>query len=120
MTFSDLNYYWVKSQRNGRMYRLNRIERSFYRACLLLAKLKGVIVNSTVVSMLAEIIQRIESFKVKALRRGFERVCEMVACFKRSGVLNWAPCVRSWLREESYILYLGFMALNEPPRMPYG
>lgn len=119
LTFNDLNHFWVKGLRSGRIFRLNSIERSFYRACLLLAKLKGAIVNSTLVSMLTKVISEIEPLKVKAFRMGFERLREMVVCFKRSGVFNWAPCLRGWLREESYILYLGLMALNEPLRMPY-
>lgn len=119
LTFEDLEYYWVKGCRNGRLYRLKRMERGFYRACMLFAKLKKVIVSETVVTMLNRIIERLMPLKEKAFKEGGRRIEELKAYFNRSGVFKWASRVLEWLTDKTYIMYLGFMEIYSPPRFAW-
>jgi len=82
---------------------------------MLLAKIKGVLINPKVVSMLLDIIKKLtQTPKYEALRRGWKRIREMLSTFRRNGVLNWAPRVREWMSDERFIIYLGFMEMNNP------
>lgn len=72
----------------------------------------GRIVSVFVASRLKAIMRILtESLKAKALEAGLNKAYEILS----SRILKWAPQVETWLEEESYILYLGFMSLNDPP-----
>ena len=110
VSYLELRAVWVKGFRNGNLNRLDRFKRAFYRACMLYARRTGRIVNRLLIGQLREVIDALlSSPRVQALRAGFERAREMLS----SRVLVWAPCVKSWLRNETYLVYLGFMRLND-------
>lgn len=43
--YLELKAFWVRGFRNGNLYRLGRIARGFYKACLIYARVKGRIVR---------------------------------------------------------------------------
>ncbi|MEM3679352.1 MAG: hypothetical protein QXU47_05855 [Candidatus Bathyarchaeia archaeon] len=107
--YYELKLCWVKGVRNGNLRRLTSLQKSYYRACLIFARRVGRIVSVFVVSRLKAIMNvLVESPKASALEAGLKRVYEILS----SRVLKWAPQVKEWLREESFILYLGFMEMN--------
>jgi hypothetical protein len=98
--------------RSGRFWRLNRVQRAHFKACLKLAERVGAVFSGVVVAQLRTAIKILMPIGEKAFEVGLERAGDMVKRFKRSGVFKWAPQVRLWLRDEAYISYLGFMELN--------
>lgn len=111
--YEELRLYWVRGLRNGNLSKLSRIQRSYYKLCLMFARKVGRIVSTYVVSQLRAIINvLVESPKFKALLKGLERAEELKAHFKHSGVFRWAPQVLEWLRDERFIIWLGFMEIN--------
>jgi len=119
VTYFELDYWFRVGLRNGCFHRLKREQKGLLRACLMLARRVGAIFSQFVVSQLRSIIELLKPVWKRALEAGWKRAEEMLKYFKRSGVFKWAPQVRLWLRDESYILYLGFMCLNEPSRYYY-
>ncbi|MEM2170080.1 MAG: hypothetical protein QXT14_08365 [Candidatus Bathyarchaeia archaeon] len=109
LTFNCLNYYWFRGRRNGAIRMLSGIKRGFYNSCRLLAKANGAIRSPKLISMLMRIIAFIrETPRLRALRHGFKRAREILS----SRVLNWAPQVLGWIRDRRFILWLGFMEMN--------
>ena len=105
LSYWDLKRFWVRGLRNGNVRRLTRVQRALYRACLRYARLVGGIVNRFLVGQLRELVDVLVSTpKVRALRAGLERVRGILS----SRVVDWAPQVRDWVRDKSFILYLGF------------
>lgn len=118
--YEELRFYWVKGLRNGNLGKLSRIQRSYYRLCLMFARRVGRIVSAFVVSQLRAIINiLVESPKSEALEKGLERAEELKTRFKRSGVFKWAPGVLEWLKAKQFILWLGFMEMNSPPHFAW-
>lgn len=118
--YEELRFYWLKGLRNGNLSKLSGIQKSYYRVCLMFARRVGRIASDFVVSQLRAIMNSlVEGLKLKALKRGLERADELKARFERSGVFKWAPRVIEWLKDKSYILYLGFMEIYSPPRFAW-
>ena len=109
LTYEELKKCWIRGFRNGNIKKLNRLQRALYRACLVYARKVGRIVNKFLVDNLKSIMKTLNmSFKVRAFWAGLERLRIML-----SGSLSrWAPQVRVWAREESYIFWLGLLELN--------
>ena len=73
------------------------------------ARKVGRIVNEFLVGRLKPIMETLTTtFRARALRAGLERLRAMLS----SSVSKWAPQVRVWAREESYVLWLGLTELN--------
>jgi hypothetical protein len=119
VTYLELDYWFRVGMRNGGFHRLKREQKGLLRACLMFTRRVGAIFSQFVVSQLRGIIELLKPTWKRALEAGWRRAEEMLKYFKRSGVFKWAPQVGLWLRDESYILYLGFMRLNEPSRYYY-
>ena len=54
LTWSELEYYWVKARRNGAIRMLDHVKRDFYNSRRLLAKAGGSIRSRRLISMLIE------------------------------------------------------------------
>ena len=119
ITYFELEYWFRIGLRNGSFHRLKREQKGLLRACLMLARRVGAIFSEVVVSQLRDIFKILKPLGRRALEAGREKAEEMLKYFKRSGVFKWAPQVRLWLMDKAYILYLGFMHLNEPSRYYY-
>jgi len=111
LSYEELRKCWVKGFRNGNVRKLSRLQRALYRACLAYARKVGRIVNEFLVGRLKPIMETLSTtFRARALRAGLERLRAMLS----SSVSKWAPQVRVWAREESYVLWLGLTELNAP------
>ena len=119
VTYLELDYWFRVGMRNGCFHRLKKEQKGLLRACLMLARRVGAIFSEVVVAQLRDIFKILKPIWERASEAGRRRAEEMLKYFKRSGVFKWAPQIRLWLRDESYILYLGFMRLNEPSRYYY-
>jgi len=109
LTYEELMRCWIKGFRNGNIRKLNRLQKALYRACLTYARRVGRIVNECLVGQLRPIIETLKTtFKTQALRAGLEKLRAMLS----SPLSKWAPQVKIWAREESYILWLGLLELN--------
>ena len=104
LTYRELKSCWIRGLRNGNIRRLNRLQRALYRACLEYTKRVGRIVNVFLMSQLKLLMARLTTtFKLQVLKAGLESVHRILL----SSVSEWAPEVITWVREESYIFYLG-------------
>jgi len=111
LSYEELRKCWVKGFRNGNVRKLSRLQRALYRACLVYARKVGRIVNEFLVGRLKPIMEALTTtFRARALRAGLERLRAMLS----SSIAKWAPQVRVWAREESYILWLGLLEINSP------
>jgi len=111
LSYEELRKCWVKGFRNGNVRRLSRLQRALYRACLVYARKVGRIVNEFLVGRLKPIMETLTTtFRARALRVGLERLKAMLS----SSIAKWAPQIRVWAREESYVLWLGLTELNAP------
>lgn len=107
--YRDLLMCWQKGMRNGNLKKLGRIQRLHYRACMIYVKRVGRIVNALLLSQLRAAMEILmESPKGRAIKAGLERSRRILT----SCILKWSPNMSFWLKEESFILYLGFMEIN--------
>lgn len=73
-----------------------------------LPKLGGRIVNSRLILELQNIIGRLrETAGDRLVRSSYERAMKLYERFMTTGLFEWAPQVRSWFNDPSYILWLG-------------
>jgi len=108
LKYSELISSFKKGLRNGNWRKLEGIERAFFRASLSVSRIKGKIVNPVLLEQLSRILQKLlETPGMIILRKGVERAMEMIERYEREGVFRWAPELRKWLMEKSYIEWLG-------------
>ena len=89
------------------------MKRIFYRACIAYARIKRVIRNPRVVSLLRDIILELKStVKVRALNEAIKEVERVIPIYLKAGVFRWATRLIKWLRDESYLIWLGFKKIN--------
>ena len=113
--YRALRAYQLKGFRNGNWRRLDRMKRVFYRACVVYASVKRVIKNPGLVSLLRDIIKELMStIRVRALKEAVREVERVVPIYLKAGVFRWATQLVKWLRDESYLTWLGFKKLNTP------
>ena len=111
LAYEELIKCWVKGFRNGNIKKLNRLQKALYRACLVYARKTGRIINEFLVGRLKPIMDTLTTtFRIRALRAGLERLRAMLS----TSLSKWAPQVKIWAREGSYVLWLGLVELNAP------
>jgi hypothetical protein len=84
-------------------------EKALYRCALWISKEKGCIVNRELVAQVLEIsghlLARIRS---RITAAGKERARLMLKSYSNGGgVFGWAPQVKEWLHDATYVFYLG-------------
>lgn len=115
VSYEALRAYQLRGFRNGNWRRLERMKRIFYRACIAYARIRRVIRNPRVVSFLRDIILELKStVKVRALNEAIREVERVIPIYLKAGVFRWAAQLIKWLRDESYLIWLGFKKLNTP------
>jgi len=103
-----LHSLWRKGFRNGNWRKLDRIEKALYMASLSLAKMRGRIVNSNLVLKLGSIIGKLrETVGGRLMVRAYQRAMRSYERFMAVGLFEWAPQVRSWFNDPSYIMWVG-------------
>jgi hypothetical protein len=97
-----------KGFRNGNWRRLNYVEKALYSASLSLARMRGRIVNSRLILALQGIIGKLrETTGERLMMTAYQRAVGLYERFTILGLFEWAPQVRSWFNDPSYILWLG-------------
>ncbi|MBE0447833.1 MAG: hypothetical protein IBX64_06995 [Actinobacteria bacterium] len=101
-----------KGFRNGNWKKLDLLKRAHFRAAIAYAKIKGRIVNSKVLKMVLDVIERLtSSVKRRIWQRGLEAAHAMRRRFEK-GFFDWCPQIRDWLGDPDYIFYLGVSSVN--------
>ena len=97
--------------RNGNWRKLRRVEKALYRAALWYSRVRGAIMNETLVGMLAVLVDKLkETSGARVFRRGYEKAVELLS--KGEGIFAWAPSFRGWLRDPDYVFWLGAGGLS--------
>lgn len=108
LRYVDLYLVQRKGLRNGNWRRLKPLERSLYRAALALAKIRGKLVNLRLVRMMLDMAERLQAtFRTTVLAAGLAKAREMEANLEARGLFNSFQRLRGWLKEPSYIFWLG-------------
>ncbi|MGQ9513818.1 MAG: hypothetical protein ACUVTL_02015 [Thermoproteota archaeon] len=108
LSYNCLFSLWKKGFRNGNWKKLSKIEKALYMASLSLAKMRRRLVNSRLILELRGIIGKLrETAGNKLMLRAYQRAMKLYERFSATGLFEWAPQVRSWFNDPSYILWLG-------------
>jgi hypothetical protein len=79
--------------------------------------MRVIIVNSKLILHLQSIIDKLrDTAGDRLMRTSYEKAVRLYERFKAVGLFEWAPQVRSWFNDPSYILWLG---LCSPEPFPY-
>lgn len=109
ISFSILSSLWRKSLRSGHWFSIGSAEKALYRCALWIAKARGFIVNKALVTQILEIAEHLlGSIRSRITATGKERARLMLKNYGNGGgVFGWAPQVREWLHDATYVFYLG-------------
>jgi len=91
---------------------LRGVEKALFNASLQLAKLRGRIVNSSLIKAVKTIVSKLLQTPAKEiLQLGREHASRLLELYGRNGVFKWAPSLRSWLKDPNYVFRLGLNQL---------
>ncbi|MEM2585207.1 MAG: hypothetical protein QXP99_06790 [Thermoproteota archaeon] len=112
ITYNRLRAVLEKAYRNGNWRRLSFLERALYRGVMQLSRLRGKIVNPSLVERVKSIILKLVQTPVaRILQLGREQASRLMELYSRNGVFEWAPSVKQWLKDSKYLLWLGVRQL---------
>jgi len=112
LDFDKLQAFWIKGLRNGNVKLLDKVQRGFYRACMVYAKIRGFISSAKLLDMLSKLIDILtQTRRILALRIGLRRAIQTLS----SPTARLFPILVSWLSDWGYIEYLGFTYMNDSP-----
>ncbi len=115
LSYGVLRAFQLRGLRNGNWRLLDGLQRGFYRACMVYARLRRCVVNPKLISLLRDLIGKLGStVRVRALKAARMEVERALPIYVGAGVFGWAPRLRGWLRDKAYLLWLGFSRLNGP------
>jgi hypothetical protein len=112
----SITYPWLvalrrRGFRNGNWKNLDAGQRALFRCALWVAKARGRISNLKFVAQILDAAVRLLESSI--LKVGRQRATKTFETFsKPGGVFGWAPTVRHWLSESSYVQYLGVLEVN--------
>ena len=97
-----------RSFRNGGWYRLPLVDRALFRCALWVARVRGRILNlKLLVRVLGIVLRLLDTPRMCIWRAGRARAEELTQRFEDRGLFQWAPRVRGWLADRSYVFCLG-------------
>ena len=106
ITYEDILAGMRKGLRNGNWRKLHRVEKALYMASLWYARVRGAIMNETLVGMLSVLVDKLKATKgARIFKRGYEKA--VVLLNKGEGIFAWAPSLRGWLKDLDYVFWLG-------------
>jgi hypothetical protein len=113
-TYAPLALLWRRSLRNGSWVRLSSSKKALYRCALWVAKARGRISNRRLIEQILQIAsQLLQSVQSRIASAGSRKARMMLETYEEAnGVFSWAPQVRRWLSEASYVRYLGVLVVN--------
>jgi len=105
-THEELLTSFRKGLRNGNWRKLRRVEKALYRAALWYSRVRGAIMNETLVGMLSVLVDKLKvTSGARIFMRGYNKAVELLN--KGEGIFAWAPSFRGWLRDPDYVFWLG-------------
>ncbi|MEM2487613.1 MAG: hypothetical protein QXR44_03370 [Thermoproteota archaeon] len=108
LSYQGLIRVMLKARRNGAWRRLNGPERALFKASIELAKLRGILVNPTLVKRLKAIaLKLLQTPGIKILQLGRNYAGYLLRLYSRNGVVKLIPGIKHWLRDQNYLLWLG-------------
>ncbi|MDI6811764.1 MAG: hypothetical protein QMD80_08920 [archaeon] len=97
-----------KGLRNGNWRKLNFLDKALYRAAMEYAKRGRSIVNGLLVEKLLVLVARLKETRgMRIFERGLKKAVEMLERGEDKGLFVWAPRLKDWLNDPSYIFWLG-------------
>jgi len=113
LTYERLRAVLEKAYRNGNWRRLSFFEKALYRGVMGLARLRGRIINPSLVEKVRTIISKLVQTPVaRILHLAGEQASCLLELYGRNGVLQWAPSFKQWLKNPEYLLWLGAKQLT--------
>jgi hypothetical protein len=103
-----------RGYRNGSWRHLDVAQKALFKCALWIAKTRGRISNAKLMVQVIRVALRLlETARSSIIRAGRVRSTSMFEAYsKPGGVFGWAPRVREWLCEGSYVWYLGVLQVN--------
>jgi hypothetical protein len=100
--------------RNGNWRHLDSEQKALFQCAMWVAKARGRISNAEfMVQVLRVALRLLEGMRSSILKAGRNRSTSMLAAYaKPDSVFGWAPRVRDWLSDVSYVWYLGVLQVN--------
>lgn len=107
-TYTELVKIRLRAYRNGSWRRLATVEKALFKASIELAKVRGVIVNPSLISRLRSIVSKLfQTVATKILQLGKEYASYLLKLYSKNGILKYLPEVKNLLNDPRYILWLG-------------
>jgi hypothetical protein len=111
-SYVELMDCWRKGLRNRNWYHLRVMDRVFYRAATLYARMRSAIINNGIIAQLKIIAEKLKAtIKRRIENAGLERRKEIITGFETTGVFKWIPQLRTWLMDAKYVFWLGLNSL---------
>jgi hypothetical protein len=111
MTYRSLCRLRNRATMNGNWGRLGSNERSLFRCAMWVAKIRGQIRNEKLMTqVLRTAIVLLKNLRIRILSVGRSRAQSMLSNFEQA--YKWAPQLKEWLADPSYVWYLGVMGVN--------
>ena len=105
-TYKELLRTFRKGLRNGNWRKLRRVEKALYMASMWYLRIRGAIMNETLVGMLSVLVDKLKATKgARIFKRGYEKAVELLK--KGESIFAWAPRLREWLKDPDYVFWLG-------------
>jgi hypothetical protein len=94
---------------------MNTMDRALFRCAFWVAKVRGKISNTKLMVQILKIaLKLVEGVQGAILSVGRRRTTQMFETYgKPLGVFSWAPQVRKWLNDASFVWYLGVLEVNK-------
>jgi len=106
ITYEDILAGMRKGLRNGNWRKLRRVEKALYMASMWYARVRGAIMNETLVEMLSVLVEKLKATKgARMFKCGYEKAVELLS--KGKSIFAWAPSLRKWLKDPDYVFWLG-------------
>ena len=108
ITYKELITSFKKGVRNGNWRKLRFLDKALFRAAMGYAKRGRSIVNGLLVEKLLELAARLKETRgMRIFKRGYAKVVAMLDRGEEKGVFVWAPRLKDWLKDPSYVFWLG-------------
>ncbi len=113
LSYKNLLHARLKAYRNGSWRKLKGVEKAFFNASMQLARLRGRIVNPSLLKAIKNIVQKLlQTPAARIPQTGRQHASHLLELYSRNGVFKWAPSVKNWLKDPTYLLWLGVSQLT--------
>jgi len=112
-SYDELVKIWNVAKRNERLHRLRRKGRALLKGVIAFLRGGGRIVSSTLIEALEVIIRELRvTTRRRILRFGEVKAVEMDTQYAKRGIFKWVPQLKAWLRDQTYMFWLGTLQIS--------